>query len=76
MYYVQPFLNVDNIRALGEFFRSALGPRGGLTLFVTSAGQMRVTSISQRLVASIQTEIQDPCAEAVLHLVKNHLERS
>merc|ERR1712079_654742 len=44
--------------------------------FVTSAGQVRVTNVSGRIVASLLTEINDPCAEAILHLIKSHLSKS
>ena len=47
---------------------------GRLKMFVTSASQVRVTSTSDRIVASISTDILiDPFAEAVGHLVKGHL---
>ena len=76
MYSVQPFLNLDNIHHLAEFFRSCLGPKGSYKMFVTSAGQVRVTRLSSRIVASILSEIKDPCAEAILHLMKSHLSKS
>jgi hypothetical protein len=41
---------------------------------VTSAGQVRVTSTSDRILASISTDIlTDPFAEAVGHLIKGYL---
>ena len=70
MYSIQPFLNLDNIPHLAEFFRKSLGPKGSYKMFVTSAGQVRVSKLSSRIVASILTEIKDPCAEAILHLIK------
>ena len=49
MYSVQPFLNLENIRHLADFFQNCLGPMGSHKMFVTSAGQVRVTRLSSRI---------------------------
>ena len=53
---------------------TSLGPNGRKKILVTSAGQVRVTSTSDRIFSTISTEIlSDPFAEAVGHIVKGHL---
>lgn len=76
MFSVLPFCNFDNLRDLKQFFDASIGPKGSCKMFVTSAGQVRVTNTSQRLVQSLHSELKDSCAEAILHLIKSHLSRN
>ena len=72
-YQVQPFVNQENLQELSEFFRKSIGPKGTYKFFITSAGQTRVCKSSYGLVTSMISEMVDPCAETVLHLVKSHI---
>ena len=72
-YQVQPFVNHENLQELSEFFQKSIGPKGTYKFFTTSAGQTRVCKSSYGLVTSLISEMVDPCAETVLHLVKSHL---
>jgi hypothetical protein len=75
MFKVTPFLNVDNLHELRNFFLTSMGPNGSYKMIVTSGGQVRVTSTSVRITRSLLSEITDPCAEAILHLIQAHLYR-
>ena len=72
MYSFEPFVHEFNLEFLGDFFRRCIGPKATQKMFVTSANQVRITSSSHRITSAFLTEIQDPCVEFVLHLVKNH----
>ena len=76
MYTVVPFLNPENLRDLISTLSSCIGPYGTLKMFVTSAGQIRVTKCSRRVADSLISEINDPAVEAILNLMKNHTLRS
>ena len=72
-YAVQKFANFDNLLELRTFFHKSIGPKGTYKFITTSGGQVRYCKSSHGLVSSILSEIQDPCVETVLHLVKSHI---
>lgn len=73
---VFPFVSSsENLTDLRDLFLTSIGPHGRLKVLVTSADQVRVTSTSDRIVATVFSSevLQDPFAEAVGQLVRGHL---
>ena len=70
-----PFVSsTQNLTDLRKLFMTSLGPDGRLKILVTSSGQVRVTSTSDRIVSTISSEVlADPFAEAVVQLVRGHV---
>ena len=73
---VQPFVVKDNLKDLGDFFRSSLGRNGNFKMFVSTVGQVIVSRISPRIVSFLIKNISDSCSEAILHIVKSHVEQN
>ena len=72
-YKVQKFANFDNLQELRTFLQKCIGPKGSYKFITTSGSQVRYCKSSHGLVSSILSEVQDPCVETILHLVKSHI---
>ena len=74
-YTIQKFINTEHLQELGQLFRTALGRNGNFKMFETSVGHVTITRFSGRMVPFLMKIISDPCAEAILHVLKSHLEQ-
>ena len=64
-------MSKENLEELKQMFKSSMGYKGKHKMLVTSASQVRVTRTSQRLVQFLIGNVEDPCVESVLHLIKS-----
>ena len=74
-FIIQKFINKEHLQELGHLFRTALGRNGNFKMFETSVGTVMLTRFSGRMVPYLMKIISDPCAEAILHVLKSHLEQ-